>query len=157
MKVVDIESFEGTKRDVYPTGCRSIRPVIASDGMGFSVHKTVIPPGEPNHWHYPHHLETCYCISGRGILTDIKTGNSYEVIPDTVYSLDKHDDHLFQALEETVLISIFNPAISLNEIHDENGCYPASCNLKERAKEIIDICNTETDDYSALEKIIVLI
>lgn len=157
MKVVDIKSLEGTERDVYPTGCRSIRPVVAGDNMGFSIHKTIIPKGEPNHWHYKHHLESCYCISGRGILTDWETGNSYEIVPDTIYSLDNHDNHSFQALEDTVLISVFNPPISLSETHDNDGCYPPSRRLKERAKEIIDICNKEEDDYSALEKIIVLI
>jgi len=154
MRVVDIKNFEGTERDVYPSGCRSIRPVVASDNMGFSIHKTIIPKGDPNHWHYPHHLETCYCISGHGILTDMETGNSYDIVPDTVYSLDNHDNHLFQAIEDTVLISVFNPPISLSETHDNNGNYPPSKYVKEKAKKILDICNNGSDNYSILEDII---
>ena len=108
MKVIDLKSLEGTDRDTTPTGCRSIRFLIASDGVGFSVHKTIIPKGEPNHWHYPYHVESCYCVSGKGILIDYATGNSFEIMPDTLYLL-QGDDHSFQALEDTVLISVFNP------------------------------------------------
>ncbi len=75
------------------------------------------------HWHYKHHLESCYCVKGEGVIHDIYNGISYPVSPGTVYLLDDHDDHVFEAYEDVVLISVFNPPIVGDESHDENGVY----------------------------------
>ncbi len=119
MKVKRISDIGG----VNFTGGTSYRALLKSDNMGFSLMKTVIPKGGPHHWHYVNHLEACYCISGSGILIDLKTGIRYIIQPDTVYVLDNHDDHTFEATEDTVLISIFNPPLKGTEKHDENGHY----------------------------------
>lgn len=105
------------------TGGLSTRLLTASDNMGFTVCKTVIPKGGPHHWHYTNHLEACYCIKGKGELTDLKTGTKHLIVPDVTYVLDNHDDHTFEALEDTILISIFNPPLTGNEKHNENGEY----------------------------------
>lgn len=104
-------------------GFVSYRYLLAKDGMGFSLHKTVIPKGEQRHWHYTNHLEACFCVSGKGLLTDLETGLVHKIEPDTCYALDNHDDHLFQALEDTVLISVFNPPVTGTEVHREDGSY----------------------------------
>lgn len=108
------------------TGGTSHRMLIAKDNMGFGVCKTVIPKGGPHHWCYPNHLEACYCIKGKGILTDLTSGITHYITPDCMYVLDNHDDHTFEALEDTVLISIFNPPLIGNEKHAKDGTYPAS-------------------------------
>ena len=104
----------------------STRMLTESDKMGFGVCKTVIPKGGPHHWHYQNHLEACYCIKGEGIITDLKTGNKHLVLPDIMYVLDNHDDHTFEAIKDTVLISVFNPPLTGFETHDENGNYDMS-------------------------------
>jgi len=119
MKVVRINQLDG----VNFTGGVSFRAILAKDNMGFSVMKTVIPKGGPHHWHYQNHLEACYCIKGKGELVDIKTGIKHLITPDCVYVLDDHDDHTFEALEDTILISIFNPPLKGQEKHDKNGIY----------------------------------
>lgn len=125
MKVIRVESLEGTERDVQCPhgGFTSLRALLAKDGMGFSLHKTIIPPGPPQFWHYKHHLEACYCISGRGTLTEYATGAQHTIGPDTLYVLDNHDRHVFQAFETVVLISIFNPPVTGTEVHQEDGSY----------------------------------
>lgn len=125
MKIVRIADLEGTPREVdCPNGgFKSMRALLESDGMGFSMHKTLIPKGPPQHWHYKHHLEACYCIQGGGILTNLTTGERHLVRVDTVYVLDNHDDHTFQATTDTVLISVFNPPVTGNEVHNEDGSY----------------------------------
>ena len=45
MKVVDVNGLAGTERDVKFNEGYSIRPVLEKDGMGFSVHKTMIRRG----------------------------------------------------------------------------------------------------------------
>lgn len=59
MKVVSIKDIEGTERDVHcpHKGFRSLRIVLERDGVGFSMHKTIIPCGETQHWHYTRHMD----------------------------------------------------------------------------------------------------
>ena len=52
MKIVKINQLENTDREVHGEGFTSFRALLAKDGMGFSLHKTVIPIGGPYHWHY---------------------------------------------------------------------------------------------------------
>lgn len=149
MKIVRINQIDG----VHFTGGTSFRAILERDNMGFSLMKTVIPRGEANHWHYVNHLEACYCIRGKGELVDLSTGVTHLITPDVVYILDKNDDHTFQALEDTVLISVFNPPLTGNESHDKNGYYPASSSIKNKAKEILDAVNNSDNNYDALEAI----
>ena len=101
----------------------SYRFLLESDGMGYTVTKTVIPKGGPYHWHYKKHLESCYCVSGVGELTNLTTGGIFSIVPDTLYALDKHDDHTFEALRDTVLICVFNPPLTGKEVHKEDHSY----------------------------------
>tara|TARA_R110000803_G_scaffold206242_2_gene273408 strand:- start:813 stop:1199 length:387 start_codon:yes stop_codon:yes gene_type:complete len=122
MKIVKVKDLEGTDRDVEFNAGRSLRILLEKDNMGFSLHKTIIKKGT-YHWHYKNHLESCYCISGKGWIKDISTGIKYEILPDTTYVLDNHDNHEFTATEDTVLMSVFNPPITGDEIHQKDGSY----------------------------------
>lgn len=157
MKIIRVSDLENTSRDVTVTGCSSIRMLIDSDEMGFGFNKTSIPKGEPQHWHYPNHLEACYCISGRAELINLTTKRKYEITPETLYVLDKHDNHTFQALEDTILVSVFNPPLAGNEKHDENGFYPKSEWKKRKAKTIIEMIQKSEDNYEAYEKLMELL
>ena len=132
MRVIRFEELAGTAREVRcpQGGFTSIRAILAQDGMGFSVHKTVIPVGVAQHWHYTHHLEACYCISGRGLLTNLTTGVYHAITPDTLYVLDQHDDHTFEALAPTVLLSIFNPPVVGGEVHQADGSYAEASHVE---------------------------
>lgn len=123
MRVINVNDLANTERDVQFNEGYSIRPVLEKDGMGFSVHKTMIRKGTVGHWHYKNHLESCYCISGKGILTSLDTGEKYEITPDVIYSLDNHDNHTFEAITDVVLISIFNPPVKGSETHKKDGSY----------------------------------
>jgi L-ectoine synthase len=128
MKVVKVADTLGTEREVHCPhgGFISYRMALAKDGMGFSVHYTVIPQGGWQHWHYKRHLEACFCIKGRGWLKEIEhpLQRTHLIEPGTMYLLDSHDDHMFKAeTVEVVLISIFNPAVAGNEVHDADGSY----------------------------------
>jgi L-ectoine synthase len=124
MKVIDVYGLKETERDVrFPTGMISLRALLAKDGMGFSMHKTIIPRGVIHHWHYKNHLEACYCICGSGILTNLRTHQRHMIREDMVYVLDEHDDHTFETVEDTVLISVFNPPVTGAEVHDADGSY----------------------------------
>lgn len=154
MIIRNIEQIKGTERDVKFTGGNSLRLILESDNMGFAFMKTIIPKGEPNHWHYPNHLEACFCLAGKGILTNLDTNEQHEIGVDTIYILDKHDDHTFQALEDTILISVFNPPLSGKESHDENGHYQlsktANRSLAEKIVKSLECCK---NDYDAIDTV----
>jgi L-ectoine synthase len=162
MKIRTIKEIEGTERDVTFTGGNSLRLILASDNMGFGFCKTMIPKCGPHHWHYPYHLEACFCITGKGSITNLDTGEIFAIVPDTIYMLDKHDNHTFEAFEDTVLISVFNPPLTGQEKHDANGEYklPPESELtleeisqtsKHKAWEIVKAVNSIDNDYDAAE------
>jgi len=126
MKIVNIRDIEGTERDVKFKEGRSLRVLLEKDNMGFSLHKTIIPKGKKGHWHYKHHQEACYCVSGYGELINLDTKESFLIIPETTYVLDNYDNHTFEAFEDVVLISVFNPPVKGQEVHQEDGSYSIS-------------------------------
>lgn len=128
MKVIPITDIQGTEREVHcpKGGFASFRYLLAKESEHFSIHKTVVPKGEAQHWHYKNHIEACYCVHGLGVLTDLASKKQYLIEPDTLYYLDNHDDHTFQALEDTVLISVFNPPVTGQEVHGADGSYDAA-------------------------------
>ena len=125
MKIIDIEDLYGTDREVDcpKGGFKSMRILLESDNMGYTMTYTTIPAGSAQHWHYKNHLESCLCIQGSGVLTDLTTQKEYRIIPGVVYVLDKHDDHTFQAIKDCALICVFNPPLKGREIHRKDGSY----------------------------------
>lgn len=126
MKVIRTNELDDSRVVECPKGgFTSHRILLDSDGMGYTMTKTVIPVSGKQHWHYKHHLESCYCVSGKGILTNEETGDRFEVVPDTTYVLDNNEPHSLSATEEMVLVCVFNPPLTGSEVHQEDGSYEA--------------------------------
>lgn len=122
MKVLNIDHLPDARRVKFHAGV-SHRLLLASDGMGYTMTRTVIEPGIRAFQHYKNHLETCLCVSGHALLENASTGEKFSITPGVCYVLDKHDPHYFEAYEETVLICVFNPPLTGREIHDKDGSY----------------------------------
>ena len=117
------------RRVVAPNGnWESVRLSLADDNMGFSFHITTIFAGTETHIWYQNHFETVYCISGEGEIETLADGKVYPIRPGTVYMLNEHDEHLLRAHAgaDMVMACAFNPPLSGQEVHDENGVYPAA-------------------------------
>lgn len=126
MKVLSLAQLRETEREVQCPrgGFTSIRFLLESDGMGFTITHTTIHPGAGRQlWHYLHHLEACYCIVGTGILENEESGERWTIRPGMLYALDSHDLHAFTALEEVQLLCVFNPPLKGRETHREDGSY----------------------------------
>ncbi|MDY7094182.1 MAG: ectoine synthase [Acidobacteriota bacterium] len=124
MKIVKLSDLEGTDREVNsPGGWTSYRFLLAGDGMGFSMHETVFPPGLEFPMWYKHHLEAVYCYQGTGQILNRDTGETHDIAPGTLYALDKHDKHTLKAITELRLVCVFNPPVTGREMHDEDGAY----------------------------------
>lgn len=126
MIVRQLQECEPSDRCVKSKTWQSVRMLLADDNMGFSFHITTIFAGTETHMHYKNHLESVYCMSGKGEIKDLATGKMHKITPGTLYVLDKHDKHILYAEEELSLACVFNPPVTGREVHDADGAYPAS-------------------------------
>ena len=125
MKIVKLEDVINSENNVDGGNWISRRLLLKKDGMGFSLHDTIIKAGTETHIWYQNHLEAVYCIEGDGEVETLKDGKVYQIRPGTVYALDEHDEHLLRGGKEDMrLVCVFNPPITGKEVHDENGVYP---------------------------------
>lgn len=128
MIIAKQSDLKGTARDAAGPGWESLRLLVRSDGMGFSVNDTLVLPGASLKLEYKHHLEACYCISGIGIVVDLATGARHDIAPGTLYALDQHDQHEVHVPaggEPLRLVSVFLPGLEGDEVHGRDGSYPA--------------------------------
>ena len=147
MKIIKTNELPES-RIVHPTGCTSNRILLMEDGMGFGMTKTVVPPGGKQLWHYPHHMEACYCVSGKGEVTNINSGEVHQIEPDTTYALDHHEKHYFEAFEEVTLICVFNPPLVGGEVHDKDGAYQTEELSPVYAVRPVPIEKIQANDYN---------
>jgi len=124
MLVRRLQDIEGGDREVRAETWTSKRLLLADDRMGFSLHDTTLHAGTVTTMRYANHLEAVYCIAGRGLLKDTETGETYEIVPGTVYALDQHDAHVLTAETDLRVVCVFNPPLVGPETHDETGAYP---------------------------------
>ena len=126
MIVRTLDEVVGTERDVMGDGWQSRRLLLKRDGLGFSLHDTVVEAGWEKEMEYRNHLEACYCIEGEGEVEDLATGERFPIVPGTVYALDAHDKHVMRVKSDLRLVCVFNPALTGAETHDESGAFPAA-------------------------------
>tara|TARA_R110002167_G_scaffold89012_1_gene239935 strand:+ start:16749 stop:17135 length:387 start_codon:yes stop_codon:yes gene_type:complete len=124
MIVRTLQECENSERRVRSETWQSVRMLLANDKMGFSFHITTIYAGTETPMHYQQHLESVYCMSGKGRLVNRDDGKEFEIVPGTLYILDKHDRHTLFAEEELSLACVFNPPITGKEVHNSEGSYP---------------------------------
>lgn len=126
MIVRDLADLKNTDKDVHDAQWTSVRMLLASDGMGFSFHITTLETGSEHTFHYKNHFESVYCMSGKGSITDLATGETHAIYPGVMYALDQHDKHTLRAEEELVMACCFNPPVTGTEVHQADGSYAAA-------------------------------
>ncbi len=123
MLIRDFNELKDTDKSISDANWNSVRMLLAHDGMGFSFHITTIKAGSEHVFHYKHHYESVYCISGKGSITNLETNETHEIKPGVMYALDQHDKHRLTCEEEFVFACCFNPPITGTEVHREDGSY----------------------------------
>lgn len=121
------QEVKGTVRDAAGPGWTSLRMLVKSDGMGFSMTETQVLPGAALDLHYKNHVEACYCISGTGILTDKATGVEHVIQAGTLYAPNLHERHHMRVEGDVplLLVCVFSPALQGDEVHGPDGSYAA--------------------------------
>lgn len=124
MIVKHLDEITGTEADVRGPTFASRRFLLRGDGFGFSLHDTVLYAGQTTYIWYANHLEAVYCIEGEGEIEDLDNGQVHAITPGTMYALDGHEKHYLRATTDLRCICVFTPALTGDEVHDENGTYP---------------------------------
>jgi L-ectoine synthase len=124
MIVKHLNDIIGTKDDVDTETWNSRRLLLKKDGMGFSMHDTIIKAGTETTIWYKNHVEAVYCIEGEGEIEVVKDGTVYPIQPGTLYALDGHEKHYLRAKSDMRMVCVFNPPLTGQEVHDEEGVYP---------------------------------
>ncbi|MCO6434932.1 ectoine synthase [Nitrosomonas nitrosa] len=131
MIIRQLDEIPGTERETAAENWVSRRLLLSADGMGFSLHDTIIYPGTETRMWYKHHLEAVYCIEGEGELESLSDGQQYAIRPGTLYALNAHDQHILRSRTKLRMVCVFNPPCTGNETHDEDGAY---CLADQRAE-----------------------
>lgn len=124
MIVRRLSELEGTDRSVSDKTWTSRRLLLHGDGMGFSLHDTILHPGTETPMWYRNHVEAVYCVEGEGEVEDLATGTVHPIGPGTMYALNENDKHVLRATTQLRMICVFNPALHGPETHDADGAYP---------------------------------
>ncbi len=133
MIVRNLDDARKDKRLVVADGWDSTRLLLAGDNMGFSFHITRIKAGTSHIFHYKHHFESVYCISGEGEIEELANGQVHQISPGVMYALDQHDHHRLTARSELVLACCFNPPVTGAEVHRADGSYAPAQDLARSA------------------------
>ncbi|WP_308634413.1 ectoine synthase [Paenibacillus silvisoli] len=112
-----------TKDDIDTKTWNARRLLLKKDGMGFSLHDTIIKAGTETLIWYKNHVEAVYCVEGKGEI-EVVGGETYPILPGTLYALNGHEKHLLRAEKQLRMVCVFNPPLTGNEVHDEEGVYP---------------------------------
>lgn len=121
------ERREGGFEKVLSGGLsRSVRHVLASDGLGFSLNFNLRAPGRGRQLWYRHHWEANYVFAGSVAVEDLTSGETWQLAPGALYTVGPDDRHRLDAHEETRMVSVFCPPLQGDEAHDEDGAYAPS-------------------------------
>jgi L-ectoine synthase len=123
MIVRNLSEAKTQGRTVSAEGWDSTRLLLKNDQAGFSFHITTIHKDAELHLHYQNHIESVYCISGKGEIEDLATGKVHPIAPGTIYILDKNDKHILRGFEQMEMACVFNPPLIGNEVHNAEGAY----------------------------------
>jgi len=102
----------------------STRYLLKDDGVGFTLTQTTCAAGQKIEMQYKNHIEANLVIEGVVDVTDMATGNVHRLSAGMMYTLDKHDHHRLDIIEDAKLVCVFTPALTGAETHDEDGSYP---------------------------------
>lgn len=124
MIVRSVGDMRGTSREVQADTWVSRRLLLKEDGMGFSLHETVLYAGTETRMWYKNHLEAVLCVEGEGEITDLGTGERHLIMPGVMYALNNNDRHVLRARKNLRMVCVFNPPCTGRETHDKDGAYP---------------------------------
>lgn len=117
---------KGEEKVVANGGARTLRVLSKDDDLGFSLSDVHVAAGRSNDLWYKNHWEVNYVLGGNARVTDLNSGEIHHFDPWSLYVVGPNDPHRFEALSDVHVISLFDPPLTGEEIHDADGVLPAS-------------------------------
>lgn len=114
----------GREKVVAGGSARSVRALLAEDGLGFTVCDVRLAAGSHNELWYKHHWEANYILGGSGEVEDLGSGKRWPLTPGVLYCVGPEDRHAMHATGDLHLVSVFCPALAGDEMHDADGSLP---------------------------------
>lgn len=121
MIVKRLEDVVGAKGDAHCDKWHSLRLLHEEDGMGVTLTDSILEEGFEMVLWQKNHLEACYCLEGQGTVEELETGAVHEIKAGTLYAMNNHDRHRIRAKTRMRVICTFFPALTGDEVHDEDG------------------------------------
>ncbi len=123
MFVKSVGALRAAEREKVVAGgsARTVRMLLAEDGIGVSICDVNLAAGNRNELWYKNHWEANYMLEGTGEVSDLTTGESWPLEPGTMYCVGPEDRHSMHAIGDLHLISVFCPALRGDEMHDAEG------------------------------------
>ena len=123
MIIRHLEELAGTEREVKSGNWINRQLLLKCDGMGFSLHETLVLPGTCTRICYRHHLQAVLCLEGNGAV-ELACGELHPLEPGVLYALDQHEWHYLHAVNPLRLLCVFVPPLAGDEVLDAKGGYP---------------------------------
>lgn len=124
MIVRTLQRASRSERRIVTDNWESVRLLLESDGLGFSLHVTTIYAGTTTPMWYRYHMEAVLCLAGEGEIQTLDGDAVYPVKAGTVYALNRHEKHVLRARTAMRMVCVFNPPLKGKEVHDASGSYP---------------------------------
>ena len=104
----------------------TVRMLTKGDDVGFGLSDVSFAAGAETVLWYKHHWEANHIVSGTGEVTDLATGQTWELGPSVSYNVGPKDRHRVRAHSDLHLVSVFCPPLVGNEQHDKDGALAPS-------------------------------
>jgi len=126
VRTLDELRKKGVEKVLCEGKARTVRFVNKRDGMGFTMADVRLAPGMNAVLWCKNHWEANYVVAGRGRLTNLTTGQAWEMEPGMLNVVGPRDRHRVETETHIHIISVFNPPLEGNEKHDADGAYEPS-------------------------------
>jgi len=126
VKRADQMRTAGKELVVANGGARTLRMLTQADDVGFGLSDVHLEPGADSILWYKHHWEANHILAGTGEVTDLSTGQSWNLEPGVAYNVGPRDRHRLRATTALHLLSVFSPPLKGDEQHDADGALAPS-------------------------------
>jgi L-ectoine synthase len=126
VKTAEAMRAEGLEKAAANGTARTLRMLTKADRVGFTLSDVHVEAGNTCVLWYKNHWEANFVLAGKGRSTDLTTGESWAMAPGTLHVVGPQDRHDVEAHETLHVVSVFNPALAGDEMHDEDGALAPS-------------------------------
>ena len=118
VKRVDEMRRAGKEMTMANGQARTIRMLTQADAVGFGLSDVRLAAGAEEIICYKDHRQANHIISGAGEVTDMTTGQTWELGPSTAYYVGPEDRHQVRARTDMHLLSVISPPLMGDEQYD---------------------------------------